>query len=194
MKSSNLPLISSLAECPHCGAEEYTVRYQYRGSGEVHTCFDGTPGFDNSGMYEDLKSTKGKLAYCRDCGGKCDPTGWMRGDGRQGPECEGCGITTPDVESWNRLMGDQLPSQGGEAVAWARQCDLDESDPAIFVAREDVQESGYVVPLYTHPADQVADAARWRYYAPKVAAQCGVTLEEMNATIDEELLATASPQ
>lgn len=49
----------------------------------------------------------------------------------------------------------QLPSQGGEAVAWARQCDLDESDPAIFVAREEVQESGYVVPLYIHPADQV---------------------------------------
>lgn len=51
----------------------------------------------------------------------------------------------------------QLPSQGGEAVAWARQCDLDESDPAIFVAREEVQESGYVVALYTHPADQVED-------------------------------------
>ncbi len=40
---------------------------------------------------------------------------------------------------------------GGDAVAWARQCDLDESDPAIFVAREEVQESGYVVPLFTRP-------------------------------------------
>jgi hypothetical protein len=39
----------------------------------------------------------------------------------------------------------------GEAVAWARQCDLDESDPAIFVAREEVQESGYLVPLYATP-------------------------------------------
>lgn len=35
-----------------------------------------------------------------------------------------------------------------EPVAWARQCDLDESDPAIFVAREEVRESGYVIPLF----------------------------------------------
>ena len=53
----------------------------------------------------------------------------------------------------------------GEAVAWARQCDLDESDPAIFVAREEVQESGYLVPLYTTPqpapAQDVAGLLEW---------------------------------
>ena len=50
-----------------------------------------------------------ELLLCRNCGGQCDPTGWMYGDGRQGPECEGCGITTPDVESWNKLMAQSAP-------------------------------------------------------------------------------------
>src|SRR5690606_17261411 len=43
-----------------------------------------------------------------------------------------------------------------QATLWARQCDLDEPDPAIFVAREQVEESGYVVPFYAAPIAQTA--------------------------------------
>jgi hypothetical protein len=58
-----------------------------------------------------------ELLPCRNCGGQCDPTGWMCGDGSKGPECEGCGITTPDVESWNKLMAQSAPEPvQGEAV------------------------------------------------------------------------------
>lgn len=67
-KAASLPPITSLTECPHCGGDEYTVRVQYRGAGVVATAFDGAPGFDNSGMYEDLVASPGKVAYCRDCG------------------------------------------------------------------------------------------------------------------------------
>lgn len=65
-----------------------------------------------------------EMKACRNCGGKCDPTGWMRGDGRQGPECEGCGITTPDVKSWNRLMGDVTPW-----ISHAERRPMDWGDP-----------------------------------------------------------------
>lgn len=41
-----------------------------------------------------------------------------------------------------------------QPTLWARQCDLDEPDPAIFVAREQVEESGYVVPFYAAPIAQ----------------------------------------
>ncbi len=44
---------------------------------------------------------------------------------------------------------------GQEPVLWARQCDLDESDPALFVSRERVEESGYTVPFYPHPTNSV---------------------------------------
>lgn len=99
-----------------------------------------------------------ELNACRNCGGKCDPAGWMRGDGLQGPECEGCGITTPDVESWNRLMGGHDTSQGGEAVAW--QVTTVGALPAVYVeypAWAVGDPTLMVKPLYTHPADQVAE-------------------------------------
>ena len=41
--------------------------------------------------------------------------------------------------------------QGERQEVWARQCDLDESDPALFVSRERVEESGYTVRLTTAP-------------------------------------------
>lgn len=47
-----------------------------------------------------------------------------------------------------RMKASAAPAH--EAVVWARQCDLDEADPAIFVAREEVRESGYTVPLYAN--------------------------------------------
>lgn len=67
-KAASLPPITSLTVCPHCGGDEYVVRVQYRGSGAVRTSFDGTSGFDNSGMYDDLVAVPGKVAYCGDCG------------------------------------------------------------------------------------------------------------------------------
>lgn len=75
-----------------------------------------------------MKTNEISLPACRNCGGQCDPTGWMCGDGRQGPECEGCGITTPDVESWKRLMAQSAPEpvqgEAVEVVAWANPSDL----------------------------------------------------------------------
>lgn len=47
---------------------------------------------------------------CRNCGAKCDPTGWLNGNGDRGPECEGCGITARTVEDWNRCMGSDEPA------------------------------------------------------------------------------------
>lgn len=38
---------------------------------------------------------------CPFCGGKCDPEGWLGGDGERGPECETCGATTTTVNTWN---------------------------------------------------------------------------------------------
>lgn len=67
MKASSLPPVTSLTECPHCGGDEYFVRVQYRGSGKTASNFNGSAGFDNSGMYDDLVSMPGKIAYCRDC-------------------------------------------------------------------------------------------------------------------------------
>lgn len=43
-----------------------------------------------------------ELLPCAHCGGKADPTGWMRSDGAQGPECESCGATAASAEAWNR--------------------------------------------------------------------------------------------
>lgn len=56
-------------------------------------------------------------APCPFCGGKVDPTGWLRGDGARGPECEGCGSTAPSIEVW-----DQAAKR--EPVAWVHPCYL----------------------------------------------------------------------
>lgn len=123
-----------------------------------------------------------KLKACRNCGGKCDPAGWMRGDGLQGPECEGCGITAPDVESWNRLMGEQATSQGGEAVGEVRPLSDGKQYAALYTmaGQHLVGEK-----LYTHPADQVAEGV---VVLSKIENAIGL-VEELRA-----LLATTSPQ
>lgn len=66
-KASKLPPVTSLTECPHCGDTEYFVRVKYSGSGKVAVQFDGQSGFDNSGMYDELKIVHGKIAYCNNC-------------------------------------------------------------------------------------------------------------------------------
>ena len=56
-----------MSECPYCGnnKEYYTkdfvsgrVNYEYR--------FDGEEA-DNTGVYDSLRHTSGKYAYCSDC-------------------------------------------------------------------------------------------------------------------------------
>lgn len=49
----------------------------------------------------------------------------------------------------NAKLRTALAEQGERQEVWARQCDLDESDPALFVSRERVEESGYTVRLTT---------------------------------------------
>ncbi|ELP1305232.1 hypothetical protein ACPTFP_09230 [Pseudomonas aeruginosa] len=39
-------------------------------------------------------------APCPFCGGEVDPTGWLRGDGTRGPECNHCGATARSMEAW----------------------------------------------------------------------------------------------
>lgn len=59
---------------------------------------------------------------CPFCGGPVDPTGWMGKDDLRGPECEGCGATAPDMETWNsrlfaippHVLGTMLPIQAFE--------------------------------------------------------------------------------
>ncbi|PTU76869.1 hypothetical protein DBO86_23010 [Pseudomonas indoloxydans] len=60
-----------------------------------------------------------------------------------------------------------LAEQGERQEVWARQCDLDESDPALFVSRERVEESGYTVRLTTatHPGPDVRALAASLYQA-----------------------------
>ena len=44
---------------------------------------------------------KDKNKECPFCGDKVDPEGWLSADDKRGPECEGCGATTPDMDTWN---------------------------------------------------------------------------------------------
>lgn len=48
-------------------------------------------------------SDKIELKACPFCAGKkCDPRGWMNGDGETGPACEVCGATASSADAWNR--------------------------------------------------------------------------------------------
>lgn len=64
-----------------------------------------------------------------------------------------------------------------QPTLWARQCDLDEPDPAIFVAREQVEESGYVVPFYAAP---IAQTDQQPVALPPFAAQVLEKLERVD--------------
>ena len=76
-----------------------------------------------------------------------------------------------------------LAEQGERQEVWARQCDLDESDPALFVSRERVEESGYTVRLTT--ATQPSQDVRALLSADDVRDACAsavsVFAEEANA-------------
>lgn len=49
-----------------------------------------------------MSNKEQKNGRCPFCGGHVDPTGWLRGDGVRGPECESCGATAPNIDLWNR--------------------------------------------------------------------------------------------
>lgn len=54
--------------------------------------------------------TEQKHSACPFCGGEVDPTGWLRGEGVRGPECDGCGATAPSMEVWEQRAALAQPS------------------------------------------------------------------------------------
>lgn len=58
--------------------------------------------------------TEQKHSACPFCGGEVDPTGWLRGDGARGPECEGCGATAPSMAVWEQRAALAQPSPAPE--------------------------------------------------------------------------------
>jgi hypothetical protein len=54
--------------------------------------------------------TEQKHSACPFCGGEVDPTGWLRGDGVRGPECDDCGATAPSMEVWEQRAALAQPS------------------------------------------------------------------------------------
>lgn len=58
--------------------------------------------------------TEQKHSACPFCGGEVDPTGWLRGDGLRGPECDGCGATAPSMEVWEQRASLAQPSPAPE--------------------------------------------------------------------------------
>lgn len=51
-------------------------------------------------------------APCPFCGGEVDPTGWLRGDGTRGPECNYCGATARSMEAWQTRAALAQPGGG----------------------------------------------------------------------------------
>ncbi|WP_235200912.1 hypothetical protein [Pseudomonas aeruginosa] len=51
-------------------------------------------------------------APCPFCGGEVDPTGWLRGDGTRGPECNYCGATARSMEAWQTRTALAQPEGG----------------------------------------------------------------------------------
>ena len=92
-----------------------------------------------------------------------EPTPWQEATGRAAFKnfhrrlCERFSYTHDEEFWWRDLISleEHIAKQTEQQpTLWARQCDLDEPDPAIFVAREQVEESGYVVPFYAAPIAQ----------------------------------------
>ncbi|HCF5915432.1 TPA: hypothetical protein NIH48_004877 [Pseudomonas aeruginosa] len=54
-------------------------------------------------------------APCPFCGGEVDPTGWLRGDGARGPECNYCGATARSMEAWQTRTALTQP-EGGPVI------------------------------------------------------------------------------
>jgi hypothetical protein len=58
------------------------------------------------------------LLPCPFCGSTdIDAKGWMNGEGKTGPECEGCGATAESVDLWNTRP---LATEGPTTLTFAR--------------------------------------------------------------------------
>ncbi|MBU0901921.1 MAG: Lar family restriction alleviation protein [Gammaproteobacteria bacterium] len=121
-------------------------------------------------MDEELKACP--CPFCGDTPGE-DAHTLTDGGFKYGAIQCGCGAIGPDVRTeykdwphwkdaaireWNTRA--QLPSQGGEAVAWHTDDHLTDKSATTYdreVAERWSAKGWPVAPLYTHPADQVAD-------------------------------------
>lgn len=77
----------------------------------------------------------------------------------------------------------QLPSQGGEAVAWHTEDQLTDKSATTYdpeVAKRWRAKGWPVTPLYTHPADQVADDLTMVKVSRELLEQIAVELEHDN--------------
>ena len=110
-------------------------------------------------------------------------------------------------DAFRAQSAEPVQGEAVDVVAWANPSDLvDDGYGHSFVVSSSeyhgrvpimtVAQHDRIMAAAKPDAELVADAARWNYYAPKVAGQCGVTLQEMNATIDAELaeLQSAPPR
>lgn len=58
---------SKIQRCPYCGSTEgYYVKQQAHGPITYKFNFDGSEA-ENGDMYDDLRITGGKIAYCLNC-------------------------------------------------------------------------------------------------------------------------------
>jgi len=63
----NLALVAPIQKCPYCGSNEgYYSRMQVSGSILTRFHFDGSEA-ENGEMYETVRHTGGKIAYCLVC-------------------------------------------------------------------------------------------------------------------------------
>lgn len=108
-----------------------------------------------------------ELKACPCCHQPASPYGW-KSAGCMNPDCMLTGMWF-EWDIWQRKRA-QLPSQGGEAVAWAICKEPGNVDwlSATYTNKRAAEahvasyKDGmplYVAPLYTHPADQVAEPA-----------------------------------
>ena len=67
MSVNNIKRFEQLRCCPFCGNEEFYITNWMQGSCDFNMRFDGEEPMDNSQMYDGLRITEGKRAYCNNC-------------------------------------------------------------------------------------------------------------------------------
>lgn len=111
--------------------------------------------------------TEQKHSACPFCGGEVDPTGWLRGDGARGPECEGCGATAPSMEVWEQracLVPEEVRSLLSRA-----QCEIE----SLAECLENVCEDEEDVDVREDVADGRVVAADIAHFLAAAPAQGG---------------------
>ena len=62
-----MSFVATIQECPHCGSDEgYYTKEQVHGTIKVRYNFNGSEA-ENGDMYDSIKYTGGKVAYCLEC-------------------------------------------------------------------------------------------------------------------------------